>query len=195
MTLLALINCADDHAVKPEQILQGISLGSSYFPNEIGDTWVYDVFDSTRQSRYYVTVEVSGITTVKGNPAKMWTMKYPYEIDTCYVVVLDSSRIVYNQDKYSVADNYIIPIKTNKAWQGAWIFDNFRVAGSDSVTLPDKRKLLGFHIVERGTSPNYLRLKDEWFVPYLGRTNFYRYEYHNGPANNKSWKLVASKLN
>lgn len=192
LAIVALFSCTDDHAV--QQIPNGITLGSTYFPNEIGDTWIYDVFDSTRQSQYYVTVNISGNSIVNGKPAKIWTFKYPYEIDTCYVVTFDSTVIVYNRDKYSVADNYKVPIKTNNIWLGSWIYDNYKVTNSDYVNLPDKRKLIGYRILERGTSPNYLRLKDEWFVPYLGKVNFFRYEYHNGPANNKIWRLVACKL-
>jgi hypothetical protein len=180
--------------IRPEQGIAGFHPGTRYFPNDIGNVWRYEVIDSTRLRKDYVTVRVTGTTSVQNLEAKIWTYQYPYKTDTSYVVATDTSVIVFNSDRYSTAMTYVLPLQSGRTWKGAWIFDDYVIGKSDSVALSNGQKRWGYNIKETGTSPNYLRTRNEWFVPYYGTALLHRYEYNNGPADHKYWQLVACDL-
>src|SRR4051794_40109636 len=59
---------------------------SEYFPNTVGDKWIYNVYDSANVKMDEVSVEITGTTILpKGEHATIWIYKYPDHIDTNFV--------------------------------------------------------------------------------------------------------------
>ena len=168
-----------------------ITYGKDFFPNEIGNEWVYEVYDSMTSKQYDVTIRIVGRTAFTQNvDAKVWTFKYPDKIDTNYVVTDNNVVKIYARDKFERKDTYVLPLVVNATWLGSWIYDKYQVIGRDSISVNKIHFIEAFNIKENAVSHNFIRTKDEWFVPNLGMVKKYRFEYYE----NKAWKLKSSKL-
>lgn len=56
--------------------------GAAYFPENIGSTWVYSVYDSLSEHSYDMTVSVIDTTTLRDLPVKVWVYDGDGRIDT-----------------------------------------------------------------------------------------------------------------
>src|SRR5580693_4288199 len=78
---------------------------SKYFPNDVGDTWVYDVTDSSQStinnpsppSHYSVKVSITGIKKLlDGKDAAVWQYQYPSGNDTNYVRITGDTVKIFD---------------------------------------------------------------------------------------------------
>ena len=124
---------------------------SKYYPNDVGDSWAYDVVDSARStinnpsSPIHYTVNVTIIGTKKladGKEASVWKYDYPSGADTNYVRLSDDTvKINYNGYAGTVEGlNYpslifIVPLDINSRWTGKiYGTDTSRVVGVSNVS-------------------------------------------------------------
>lgn len=191
LTLVVGISCSYDTQEK----IPVITYSKDYFPNSIGNEWVYDVFDSITNKEYEVKITiVKAVPFSPGVIAKMWKIKYPTRIDSLFVVEDNGTVKVYDWNKYSRADTYILPLNVGATWQGSWTYDLYRVEKQDSIIINNNHFKNGINILELGTAPNYKRTKNEWFIPYLGMARRYRYEYNLSLPDYKAWRIKSSNL-
>jgi hypothetical protein len=164
------------------------------FPNQVGNRWVYNVYDSTALTSYDVTVTISSTTSIKNKIVNIWTFKYPNMIDTNYVTVKSDTITFFARNKITVVDTYVLPLTVGNKWMGDWINDNYTVTQQSAVSV-DWRSFQGsFNIKENARSPNFIRIKDEWFAPFVGTVKKSRFEYDLAPPTNRVWYLKSWNL-
>ena len=179
-----------------DQVAPAISYGSAYFPNEVGDEWVYDVYDSVQEKRYSVTVRVAGtIMLPQKGATKIWTFQYPEAIDTNYVVRTNDTIVFYSKDLIDKVHVFVVPMTVGNTWFGGWLYDQYMVSSLTSKKVNGVSYDSAYLINENGNSPNYRRIKAEWFVPKLGMVERYRFEYDFSLPDIKVWSLKSSRLN
>ena len=164
------------------------------FPNQVGDRWVYDVFDSTSLNSYDVTVTISTATSVRNKIMNVWTFKYPTRLDTNYVTTNSDTIVFIAKDKTTVIDTYVLPLAAGSKWFGSWIFDIYSIPQRSTVSVHGQSFEGSFNVKEIATSPNFRRSKDEWFTPYVGMVKKYRFEYAFSLPDNKVWYLKSWNL-
>ena len=93
---------------------------SEYFPNKVGDKWVYEVYDSVKKRLDVVTVEITGKTTLpKGEDVTIWLYKYPGKIDTNYLLQSgDTMKFIaalnLNPNDYYFKKKYLYPLSVGR---------------------------------------------------------------------------------
>jgi hypothetical protein len=164
------------------------------FPNQVGNRWVYNVYDSGAVTSYDVTVTISSTTTIKNKIVNIWIFKYPNKIDTNYVTVNSDTIIFFARDKITVVDTYVLPLAVGNKWVGEWINDNYTVTQQSAVSVNGRSFQDSFNIKENARSPNFIRIKDEWFTPFIGAVKRSRFEYDLAPPTNRVWYLKSWNL-
>lgn len=168
---------------------------SEYFPNKIGDKWIYNVYDSVTAKMYEVSVEIIGSTTLpKGENANVWIYKYPDKIDTNFVFQSgDTVKFVpalnLNPNDYYVSKKYIIPLSVGKVWKNAFIYDTIEVIKQTNFTVNNLQFDSAYFLIEGGQTFNYLIYAEEYFKPMIGTLQLSKYEYNFTPPENKVWYL------
>jgi hypothetical protein len=116
-------------------------------------------------------------------------------IDTNYVVTKGDTIIFLMATQGGPQHTYALPLKKVSAWLGSWIYDEYTIPYEGEYNLNQRKFPLAYNIKEYATSyPNYLRRKDEWFVPRLGMVYRFIEEYGAGYPKRKVFRLYSSQL-
>ncbi len=169
-------------------------LSKSFFPNEIGNQWVYSVYDSTKLTQYDVTITITSTDFINNRKVNVWTIEYPGRTETNFVSVDNDTINFWGSDRITVEHTYLLPFSIGNRWTGSWIGDQYNIIGQQSITVGGQTFQNAYNIKEFATSPNFRRTKDEWFVPYLGMVKRYRFEYDFSLPDDKVWTLKSRKL-
>ncbi|MBS1576923.1 MAG: hypothetical protein JST09_16625 [Bacteroidetes bacterium] len=179
---------------------------SNYFPNNVGNTWEYDVADSTLSSpgnpstpqHYAVKVSIIGIKKLAdGQDAAIWVYKFPSGNDTNYVRQTgDTIKTFYNQYSTTVEDLnfpaviFIPPFTINQRWNGKlYGVDSFRVVRQTTINTPNHTFDDCFDIYLHYLGPN-TELNDHYYIkPFVGITRKELIHYMNGPILYQTWTL------
>jgi hypothetical protein len=169
---------------------------SEYFPNTVGDKWIYRVYDSVNKRMDIVTVEVTGTTKLpKGETATIWIYRYPTKNDTNYVLQTgDTTKFIpalnLNPNDYYVKKIYISPLAIGRSWTNTFIYDTIKVLNETQLSICDNIKFDSVYFLrEKGQTVNYLIYAEEYFKPQVGLVQLSKYEYDFAPAENKVWYL------
>jgi hypothetical protein len=181
---------------------------SKYYPNDLGDSWVYDVVDSAKStinnpsSPTHYTVNVTIVGTKKladGKDASVWKYDYPSGTDTNYVrVSADTVKIYYNGYAGTVeALNYpslifVVPFAINSRWTGKiYGTDTSKVVAISNVASSTQTFQNVFKIYHHYIGPN-TELNDYYFIkPNVGIVAENLMHYANGPITYRTWKLKS----
>lgn len=175
-----------------------LSQSEQKFPNSIGNSWTYAVYDSTEQDAFTVQVSIVGETTLSnGEPATIWQYTWPDRVDTQYVQKLDNQIRTYKET--DVAHTYTtilldFPLEEGKKFGRSEAADTSDIVLEDSVTTPAGSFERGFKINRSRSSFNYWLIEHFWFVPHVGIVKMHRKEYPFGPVTNRTWILLEYEL-
>ena len=185
---------------------------NSYFPNKIGNYWVYDVYDSsthrnypTYPKDYEVKISIIGTKMMSdGKEATMWQYEYPWETDTNFVRIVGDT--VKSFDKYFSSieprafdfprEMYILPLQNQTGWKGKllWV-DTFSVKNDYNISTGYLNFDTCFNIYHYYYGSQDLRYNDNyWFKPYIGFITFY-YQHFLAPKETYLWNLKKYYLN
>ena len=179
---------------------------SKYYPNDVGDSWIYDVVDSAKSTtnnpsspvHYTVNVTIVGIKKLAdGKDASVWKYDYPSGADTNYVRISGDTVKIFDSGYASTAEalNYpglifIVPFSVNNRWTGKiYGIDTSRVVGASNVSSPTQTFQNVFEIYHHYTGPN-TELNDHYFFKAnVGIVAENLMHYLNGPITYRSWTL------
>jgi hypothetical protein len=196
LLLLAIIYATSCHKDTPPIDKRPNIPASEYFPNTVGDKWIYNVYDSVSVKMEEVSVEITGTTILpKGEHATIWIYKYPDHIDTNFVFQSgDTIKFVpalnLNPNDYYVSKKYILPFSIGRVWVNTFIYDTIQVIRQTHLTISDNLKFDSvYFMIEAGQTFNYLIYAEEYFKPTIGTAQLSKYEYDFFPPENKVWYL------
>lgn len=178
----------------PDTLPPNVS-ASEYFPNKVGDKWIYNVYDSVTAKMDEVSVEITGTTTLpKGEVANIWVYKYPDKIDTNFVFQSgDTVKFVpalnLNPNNYYVSKKYIIPLTVGNFWTNTFIYDTIHVIKQMKFTVNNLQFDSVYFMIEEGQSVNYYIYTEEYFKPLVGMIQLFKYEYDFFIPEGKVWYL------
>ncbi len=179
---------------------------SEYFPNSVGDSWEYYVYDSSQFNgipEYTVTVKITNIQKlVDGKDAAVWQYQYPWGIDTNYVRLTGDTVKIFSL-AYSSTIGYLqfpgrkflLPFKDGQQWYG----DLYGVSTYNVTAMPIVKTNFyefdsSFRIYNQYAGPN-IEYEDEfWFRPNIGMVQIHYHEYNLGPIYRVLWQLKKYSL-
>lgn len=170
---------------------------AGYFPNSIGDYWIYNATDSIAGSsnnpstpnHYTVKVLVKGSEILAdGKPASVWQYQYPFGTDTNFVRIEgDTVKVFSLAYSRTVTDLayprmiFLLPFQTNKRWDGYLLTtDSSRITADSSGIYT-----LYHHYIGPNTELN----DTYWLQPNVGITAMRFKDYNNGPMLYRTWVL------
>jgi hypothetical protein len=180
---------------------------SQYYPNNIGDTWTYDVTDSTQSSptnpsppqHYTVTITITGTKIlVDGNQYAVWQYQYPWGNDTNFVIIVgDTLKIFSLTYSRTITDlNYprtifILPFQANDRWNGLLLnLDSSRVVSQSELVVTSNKTFTDcFEIYHHYIGYNTVLNDSYWFKPNIGMVKIFDFDYNNGPSLYRTWVL------
>lgn len=145
---------------------------SAYFPNAVGNQWVYNLYDSLSHTFDTLTVTITGNTTLADSmEAAIWVYDYAVRqfVDTQYVSVRDSLVLVYRRKAGDIGPlqpdlEYVIPFRIGQTWMRD-LLTMYSVENTDQL-IPDFRNT-SYRIRRTTVSSGTDFL---WFHPHIGLT-------------------------
>lgn len=196
--VILFFSCQGD-TIKPDDRL------SDYFPNSVGDSWEYDVFDSSSvrahpefPAEYTVTVSVVGKKTLLDNSiASIWQYQYPWGLETCYVKIDKDTVKIYDPFRIETVKGiefplsmFIIPFSDSQRWSGKLLLiDSFHVYPAPTVTGYSETFTDCYNIFHYYVAPNTEYRDNYWFKPNLGMVRIHYDDYNFSPRNKYLWRL------
>ena len=180
---------------------------SEYFPNTVGDIWVYDVYDSSSNypniKSYTVKVSIKGVKKMAdGIDANIWEYEYPWGKDTNYVRVLTDTISIF-ENAYSSTIQYlqypgiiyIVPFQDRSRWNGMKLgIDTFHVNFLNKVVCTHSSFYQCYQIYHHYLGPNIDDNNTYWFKPNIGIVKKYKNIYNLGPYQIALWELKSYYL-
>ncbi len=160
------------------------------FPNMIGDSWTYSVYDSLADELDTVNVNIAGEKILPSSViSKIWTFEGGNFNDTNYFAFYgDTLKIFKKDDLVYPAEQIIFPLFPNKVW-GSY-GDTSRVKSVEMIDVEAGNFSNAYHINRNAYSLNFQLLEDIWLVPGVGIVKKNKFEVSLGPVENSNWKLL-----
>ena len=159
------------------------AIPDSSFPNDVGDTWHYLVYDTTTVSnavtgttQYSLDVSIVADTTLPGGIiATVWQYQYPDHIDTSFVVQKgDTIQFLYDEINLPLMKQYIVPFKVNSSWPYALCdLDKVTVTEKTSKQVLQRTFQNAFHLTGNAGCPDAVFSIDEWIAGNIGIVKSY----------------------
>lgn len=171
------------------------NLSDQYFPNKVGNQWVYMVTDSLKNVTDTVIVTITGTISdpSSGETYKVWQYKWPDRMDTAYVETKgDTVRFLADAKKYdfcaclpeikseidsnglATMNLYVFPLYMNQSIPqkgygsfASWTNSNVTTFTYQNV-LGDEVSDTSFEIIKGSFVPNSTINIHEFFVPHVG---------------------------
>ncbi|MHB1922372.1 MAG: hypothetical protein ACYCOO_09070 [Chitinophagaceae bacterium] len=177
---------------------------SNYFPNKVGDYWVYKVSDSAQNNPadnsiiYTVKVLISGTSRlIDGTFSTIWQYQFPSGNYNYFVKTIGDTIKIFDSDQIKTLEGlnypkliFVQPFEVNKNWIGNLAYlDTFRVKSQEDVNLPTLKFSNCFDIFHHYTGPNIDDNDQYWFKPGIGFVFEYFSDYNFGPIIYRSMQL------
>lgn len=184
--LILISSCKQNPAQPPS------AKPTDYFPNQIGNTWIYSFYDSVTNNADTVTIKITGETTLPDNKrATIWQRKFSNYTDTFLVsIYADTVRIIPKQNIYVewINTKFIFPLYVGLKWVGDFIRDTCMVVEKSSYTVPAGSFTNTFRIDEWWMGFNDYGAKSIWFVPKVGIVKVRTIRFL---VSNENWELLS----
>jgi hypothetical protein len=183
---------------------------SEYFPNKVGNSWEYQVTDSSDLREhsdippvYTVKVVITGTQKLlDGQTATVWAYEFPYGQELRFIVTSGDTIKVY--DSLKVKDHrsllfpnqiLIIPFESNASWDGKLQFsDAYQVTQQDNVKNTFSNFGKGFVVYRHYQGPNTEYNDLMTFVANIGLVNADYIHYNFAPITRYRWALKKYTL-
>jgi hypothetical protein len=181
-----------------KEVIKPNKEASEYFPNKVGNYWIYELYDSTSAKQYDVIVKITDTKKlVDGKGATIWVYEYPWGFDTNYVRITQDTVKVYDKFRTETIYNlkfplkiFLIPFQDGQRWDGKLIaIDSSNVKAKSSISTSAKEFKNGFSIYHHYIGPN-LEYNDTYdFIPKIGMVKVYYNHYDLAPPTRVLWQL------
>jgi hypothetical protein len=181
-----LLSCHDD-TVKPDI--------QEDFPNSIGSSWEYFLYDSLTDRIDTVSVAITDTTTLPNDEqSTIWIYTYSDKTDTTYVSISgDTVKLYYDVNALWNYRSYIFPLEVGNTWIGG-NGDSTIVVTSSAISVTAGEFQNGFLIETNLAGFNRWGTISSWFVPHIGPVRMHRKEFALGPFKNETWELLDYTL-
>lgn len=171
-------------------------LSSEYFPNRVGNWWIYNRFDSLAMERTSLKVEIVSDSLFKdGEEYKVWVFSKSNLYDTLFVRATADSVLFYRYSDAFPTEVMLIPVWTGQSWTHPFFFrDSTRVLSRDTLLVNQMVFPDSYRIHRRLFAFNDYLTDDRWFVPYLGIVKLENWHYLFGWISKENWTLNDWKL-
>lgn len=159
-----------------------INTGSTdSFPNTIGDSWFYQVKDTTVQgnvisntTQYNVDVQIVGsVKWPSGITAAIWQYQYPGSTDSNYVYQIGDTVRFMDRTNTSIVRQYILPFATGSSWPYVPGIANVTVIGQHKVTAGNNVFDSAWQISGSAGMPDAMFSIDQSFKDHVGFVRLY----------------------
>jgi len=186
--ILCLTSCSKGNA-NNEQIQD--------FPDAIGNSWTYNVFDSIKHISDTEFVKIIGTTTLNNgmNSKIIRTINY-FSADTTFTYLETSgNRAIFylNKDAKDYNKVYQFPLKENTYWFGENLLDTNKVISKENIIVP-AGSFIAYKIHRSYTVTNVGINETEWYTPKIGMIKRDYYERNIGFTIKKTYELVYYKI-
>ena len=197
LLLLSVICCRKDTSSSNK-------FSTEYFPNSVGNSWIYQVHDSTANRAYIVAVKiVNKIVLVDGSEATIWEYRYPWGKDSTFVEVKKDSVKIY--DKFRIESVrgiefplkiFLLPLNNDQRWDGKLLsVDTFYVTAQSLIRTSSQAFNNGFDIYHYYKGPNIEYKEHYFFIPRVGMVKMNYDHYDLGPPTKLLWEVKSYQLN
>jgi len=172
---------------------------SSYFPQTVGDSWLYSIRDSIRDIHDTALVTIAGTTTVSGQNAYLWTYHYHSKgyYDTTYVVVNGTNITVYldtahsiSSPAYVVYEQYSLPMSVGQIIKSNG--DSTNVIAQGNCTVVAGSYPGSYEITNLTYNPGYYVYDKVVFFNNIGfLSDFHNSAVYNNFLENGNWYLLS----
>ncbi len=189
---ITAFSCGNEKQPRPNPLPGDTLSAKEAFPNQVGDSWSYSVFDSTTLKTQTVVVKIVGDTLFSnGDRFKIWEYRYPDKTDTGYVnIVNDTINFNFKSGFYNT--KYTFPLYVGKSWLSgkSGSTHSSTVEKIESITVPAGTFKDCYQIKTTIVGYNYGLVTNDWFMPGVGFIQHHINERSFGPADIQVWKLV-----
>jgi hypothetical protein len=195
-----LASSCDKDTTKPKTIT------SNYFPNTVGDSWEYEVYDSSAFNgipEYTVKVNItSTVKLIDGINANVWQYEYPWGNDTNYVRIIGDTvktfSLTYSktiEDLQFPRTIFLLPFKDENRWNGGlYGIDTFHVSSEGIIKTNFFIFDSCFKIYNHYLGPNLENKYEYWFRPNIGMIQIHFNKYSLGPTYRVLFQLKKYSL-
>ena len=137
-----------------------------YFPNTIGTSWTYAIFDSIGQRADTAIVTVAGQTIHPYfGPVTALRTAYKNRTDSQYVRISGDTMTIYEEND---ARSYVFPLSVGQRWTGWFLIDTSIVTQRGTISVPMGSFQNGFKVESTVRGYNIFFRKSVWLVPQVG---------------------------
>ncbi len=168
-----------------------------YFPNSIGNSWVYHRFDSLAMEQTSLQVDILRDTLGSdGLTYRMWVFSKSNIYDTLYVRTLPDSVKFYRYPEGYPVDVMVIPLSVGQSWQHPiMVRDSSKVVSVETLTVNSFTFENTYLIHHRIMAFNDYLSEDRWFVPHVGLVKLENWHYLFGWISKENWSLAGIRVN
>lgn len=166
-------------------------LSDEYFPNRIGNWWIYDRFDSLAMEQTKLRVDIVRDSVWKdGTIYKIWVFSKSNLYDTLFVRTKADSVLFYRYLDGLPLEVMLVPVSAGLAWvHPVWVRDSSRVQSKDALMIKSESYTNAYRIHRRLFAFNDYLTDDRWFVPNLGIVKLENWHYLFGWISKENWYL------
>lgn len=168
------------------------NLSSEYFPNSIGNYWVYSVTDNLNHKTYDVKISVEGDSLIDGIMYKKWKYSMPDNTDF-YLVRASNDTVCWyfvNISSLSLSDMILTPWHRGDEWKIKGRTDTYEITGNTSVEAGGEKFSNVSKIIKKNNNPNDMGHTEYDMKPFLGLVKAVHYDYYLGiVAGDDVWEL------
>ncbi len=172
-------------------------LSDEYFPNAIGNWWVYSRFDSLAMENTTLRVDIVKDSVQKdGSTYRMWVFSKSNIYDTLFVRTTSDSVLFFRYPEGFPNEVMLVPLAVGNWWTHPFMVrDSTRVISKDTVTVNYEEFADAYSIRRRLFAFNDYLTDTRWFVPYLGIVRLENWHYLFGWISKENWELKSFSLN
>jgi hypothetical protein len=166
-------------------------ISEEYFPNRVGNWWVYDRFDSLTTEHSELRVEITEESVHRdGKKYTTWIFGMNNLYDTLYVRESGDSVLQYKYTDGSPMEVLILPLAAGQSWQHPVLFfDTTRVTDHGRIAIPAGVFDHSWLLTRNWYAFNEFMRDKRWIVPYIGIVRLERNHRLWGPISNETWEL------
>jgi hypothetical protein len=172
------------------------TLSDQYFPNRVGNYWVYDRFDSLDMEATELKIEIVKDSVANdGYTYCMWLFSKSKMYDTLYVRTTEDSILFYRYLEGYPFEVMLQPLTLGQKWtQPYMVRDSSFVLTKDTLTIGSFQYPNAYKIHRRLAAFNDYMSDDRWFIPNLGIAKLENWHYLFGWISKETWLLTSYNL-
>ncbi len=175
-------------------------LSEEYFPNQVGNWWVYNRYDSLGMEKTTLRVDIVRDSIQKdGKSYRMWVFSKSNIYDTLFVRTTADSVQFYRYLEGFPVEVMLIPLAKDVWWTHPFMVrDSTFVLSKDTLLINYRQYNDAYRVQRRLFAFNDYQTDTRWFIPHLGIAKVQNWHYLFGWISKENWDLenfsVSSKV-